>query len=164
MLILRGKVRNVAFFPSLKQNFFAYLSSKVSSRPDWIFEIHQQWQPGYSRVYSNSCCCCSFELEIIKISQSSHKMYNNNSEFSRVYNNFKCPNKNSLETYWRHHVIVRWSYHYNLWKIICTTKGTVWNFGSISDLHCLMANHSSWFIWYKSHLFKRTVMAVLYNP
>ena len=26
---------------SLKQNFIAYRSSKVSSRPDCIFEIHQ---------------------------------------------------------------------------------------------------------------------------
>ena len=32
---------SVAFFPSLKQNFIAYRSSKVSSRPDYIFEIHQ---------------------------------------------------------------------------------------------------------------------------
>ena len=31
----------VAFFPSLKQNFIAYRYSKVSSRPDCIFEIHQ---------------------------------------------------------------------------------------------------------------------------
>ena len=31
------------FFPSLKQNFIAYRSSKVSSRPDCIFEIHQLW-------------------------------------------------------------------------------------------------------------------------
>ena len=30
------------------------------------------------RVYSNCCCSCSFEAEIIKISQSSHKMYSNN--------------------------------------------------------------------------------------
>ena len=30
-----------SFFPSLKQNFIAYRSSKVSSRPDCIFEIHQ---------------------------------------------------------------------------------------------------------------------------
>ena len=66
-----------AFIPSLKQNFVAYRSSKVSSRPDSIFEIHQLWQPGFSRVYSNCCCSCSFELEIIKIGQSSHKMYNN---------------------------------------------------------------------------------------
>ena len=35
---------SVAFFPSLKQNFIAYRSSKVSSRPDCIFEIYQLWQ------------------------------------------------------------------------------------------------------------------------
>ena len=31
---------SMAFFPSLKHNFIAYLSSKVSSRSDCIFEIH----------------------------------------------------------------------------------------------------------------------------
>ena len=66
------------FFPSLKQNFIAYCSSKVSSRSDCIFEIHQLWQSGFSRVYSNSYCSCSFEAEIMKIGQSSHKMYSNN--------------------------------------------------------------------------------------
>ena len=35
------------FFPSLKQTFIAYRSSKVSSRLDCIFEIHQLWQVGY---------------------------------------------------------------------------------------------------------------------
>ena len=44
---------SVAFFPSFKQNFIAYRSSKVSSRPDCILEIHQLWQSGFSRVYSN---------------------------------------------------------------------------------------------------------------
>ena len=68
----------VAFFPSQKQNFIAYRSSKVSSRPDCIFEIYQLWQSGFSRVYFNCCCSCSFEPEIIKIGQSSHKMYSNN--------------------------------------------------------------------------------------
>ena len=67
-----------SFFPSLKQNFIAYRSSKVSSCPDYIFEIHQLWQSGFSRVYSNCCCSCWFEAEIIKIGQSSHKMYSNN--------------------------------------------------------------------------------------
>ena len=66
---------SVAFFPSLKQNFIAYCSSKVS---DWIFEINQLWQSGFSRVYSNCCCSCSFEPENIKIGQSSHNMYSNN--------------------------------------------------------------------------------------
>ena len=69
---------SVAFFSSLKHNFIAYLSYKVSSRPDRIFEIHQLWQSGFSMVYSNCCCSCSFEPEILKIGQSSHKMYSNN--------------------------------------------------------------------------------------
>ena len=46
-----------AFFPSLKQNLIAYRSSKVS---DYIFEIHQLWQSGISRAYSNCYCSCSF--------------------------------------------------------------------------------------------------------
>ena len=29
-------------------------------------------------MYSNFCCSCSFEPEIIKFGQSSHKMYSNN--------------------------------------------------------------------------------------
>ena len=66
---------SVTFFPSLKQNFIGYRSSKVSSCPDCIFEIHQLWQSGFSRVYSDSC---SFEREIIKIGQSFDKMYSNN--------------------------------------------------------------------------------------
>ena len=69
---------SMAFFPSLKENFIAYHSSKVSSHPDCIFEIHQLWQSGFNRVYSNSCCSCSFEAEIIKIGQSFYKMYSNN--------------------------------------------------------------------------------------
>ena len=68
----------VVFFRSLKQNVIAYCSSKVSSHPDWIFEIHQLWQWGFSRVYSNSCCSCSFEPEIRNIGQLSHKKYCNN--------------------------------------------------------------------------------------
>ena len=66
---------SVAFFPSLKQSIIAYRSSKVS---DCIFEIHQLWQSGFSRVYSNCCCSCSFEAEILKIGQLSHTMYSNN--------------------------------------------------------------------------------------
>ena len=90
---------SVAFFPSLKHNFIAYRSFKDS---DCIFEIPQLWQSGFSKVYSNCCCSCSFEAEIIKIGQSSHKMYNNKSEFSSVYDNFKCPYEKSLETYRMH--------------------------------------------------------------
>ena len=35
---------SVAFFPSLKQSFITYSYSKVFSRRDCIFEIHQLWQ------------------------------------------------------------------------------------------------------------------------
>ena len=62
------------FFSNLKQNFIAYRSFKVL---DCIFETHQLWQSGFSRVYSNFCCSCWFEPEIIKIGQSYHKMYSN---------------------------------------------------------------------------------------
>ena len=55
---------SVAFFPSLKQNVIVYRSTKVS---DYIFEIHQLWQSGFSRVYSISCGSFSFELETIKL-------------------------------------------------------------------------------------------------
>ena len=62
----------------LTNNFIAYGSSKVSWRPDCIFVIHQPWQSVFSMVYSNCCRSCSFEPEIIKIGQTSHKMYSNN--------------------------------------------------------------------------------------
>ena len=66
---------SVAFCTSLKHNFIAYSSSKVS---DCIFEIHQLLQSGNSRVYSNCCCSCSFESEIIRIGQPFYNMYSNN--------------------------------------------------------------------------------------
>ena len=75
---LKHPIRFYDIFPSLEQNFIAYRSCKVSSRSYCIFEIHQLWQSGYSRVYSNCCCRCSFELEIIRIGQSSQTMNSNN--------------------------------------------------------------------------------------
>ena len=92
----------LTFFLSLKQNCIAYCSSKVYSRPDCIFEIHQLWQSGFRRVYSNCCCRCSFEPEIIKIGQSSHTMYSNN--ILNFQESTVCPKR--LETYWMHHVWV----------------------------------------------------------
>ena len=96
----------VAFFPGLNQNFIAYRSSKVSSRSNCIFEIHQLWQSGFSRVYSNSCNSCSIKPEIINIDQSSHKMYSNNvltfQESTTILN--ACIKKR-LETYWRYLVL-----------------------------------------------------------
>ena len=92
---------SVGFFPSLKLNFIAYRSPKVSSRPDCIFEIHQLWQSGFSRVYSNCCCSCSIEPEIIKISQSFHKMYSNNilnfQESTTILNAYKKKSGNLLK-------------------------------------------------------------------
>ena len=71
---LKHSIRFCGIFPSLKYNFITYRSS---SRPNCIFEIHQLWQSGFSRVYSDSCCSYSVEPELIKIGQSSHKMYSN---------------------------------------------------------------------------------------
>ena len=72
---LKHSMRFCGIFLNLKRNFIAYRSS---SRPDCIFEIHLLWQSGFSRVYSNYCCSCSFEPEIIRIGQSSQKMCSNN--------------------------------------------------------------------------------------
>ena len=100
----KHSIRFSGTFPSLQQDFIAYRSSKVSSSPDCIFEIHQLWQSGFSRVYSNCCCSCSFEPEIIKIGQSSYKMYSNNLvNFQESTVIFKFLYKKSLETYWMHH-------------------------------------------------------------
>ena len=59
----KHSIRFCGIFPSLKQDFIAYRSSKES---EFIFEIHQLWQSGFSWVYSNCCCSCSFEPEIKK--------------------------------------------------------------------------------------------------
>ena len=92
---LKHSKRFSGIFSKFKTEFYCISFFKMSSRPDCIFEIHQLWQSGFSRGYSNCCCTYSFEPEIIKISQSSHKMYSNNSEFSRVYDNFECLYKKS---------------------------------------------------------------------
>ena len=93
------------FFPSLKQNFIAYRSSKVSSHPDCIFEIHPLWQSGFSKVYSNSCCSCSFEAETIKIGQLSHKTYSNKiMNFQESTTILNAHTKKAWKHYWMHHV------------------------------------------------------------
>ena len=60
---LNHSIRFCGIFPSLKQDFIAYRSCKVS---DSIFEIRQL------------CCSFSFETEVIKVGQSSPNMYSNN--------------------------------------------------------------------------------------
>ena len=98
---LNHSIRFCGIFPSLKPNFIAYRSSKVS---DCIFEIHQLWQSGFSRVYSNCCCSCLFEPEAIKIGQSSHQMYSTNIVNFQESTPILNPCTKSLETYWRHHI------------------------------------------------------------
>ena len=91
----------MAFFPSLKQNFIAYRSSKVSSRPHCIFEIHKLWQSDFSWVYSNCCCSCRFEPEIIKIKLLSYKIDSNNIlNFQESTTILNACTKEILETYW----------------------------------------------------------------
>ena len=97
---LKHSIRFCCIFPSLKQSFIAYHSSKVSSRPDYIFEIHQLWQSGFSRVYSNCCCSCSLEAEILKIGQSSHKMYSNKVLNFQESTTILNTHTKSLETNW----------------------------------------------------------------
>ena len=101
---LKHSIRFCGIFPSLKQNFIAYRSSKVSSRPDCIYEIHQLWQSGFSRVYSNSCCSCWFEPEIKKM--VCHLLRYIAITYW-IFNSlqFWMPVPKSLETYWRHLVI-----------------------------------------------------------
>ena len=99
---LKHSIFFYGIFPSLKQNLIAYHSSKVSSRQDCIFEIDQLWQWGFSRVYSNFCCYCAFVPEIIKIGQSSHKMYSNNilnfQESTTILNAYTKKSGNLLKT------------------------------------------------------------------
>ena len=92
---LKYSIRFYGIFSKLK----TYRFSKFSSRPDCIFEIHELWQSGFSRVFSNCCCSCSFEPEIMKVGQSSYKMYNNNIlHFQGSTTILNACTKKSLET------------------------------------------------------------------
>ena len=98
---LKHSIHFCGIFPKLKQNYHS------SSRPDCIFEIHQLWQSDFSRVYSNSRCSCSIKPEIIKLGQSSHKMYSNNIvNFQESTTILNACTKESLQTFWRPHVIL----------------------------------------------------------
>ena len=67
---LKHSIRFCGIFSKFKTQFYCILFFKLS---DCIFEIHQLWQSGFSRVYSNSWCTCLIEAD-----QSSHLMYSNN--------------------------------------------------------------------------------------
>ena len=123
-------------FCGIFSKFTAYHSSKVSSRPDCIFEILQLWQSGFSRVYSNCCCSCLFEPEIIKIGQSSHKMYSNNIMNFQESDNFKCLYQKSLETYWMHHILfqdIEKNSECQCWKYFCINRRRMILFGKIKE-------------------------------
>ncbi len=48
------------------------------SRHSSLSFIASGWSSGLYPISSQCCCSCSFEAEIIKVGQSSHKMYSNN--------------------------------------------------------------------------------------
>ena len=158
---------SVALFPSLKLNFIAYRSY---SRPDCIFEIHQLWQSGFSRVYSNSCCSCWFELEIIKIGQSSHKMYSNNivnfQECTTILNACTKISGNLLNVRYIYIYIYIYTYIYiyiifALFYVFINPVLVIW-FWLIWFLY-LMAYKPSWVIKCQSYLYRRTVL-IIFNP
>ena len=103
---LKHSICFCGIFPSLKQNFIAYRSSKVSSCPDCIFKIYQLWQSGFSRVHSNSCSSCSFEPEIIKFVSHLIRCIATTYWIFKSLRQFWMPVQKSLETYQRHHVLV----------------------------------------------------------
>ena len=75
---LKHSIRFCGIFSKFKTQFYCISFFWSILMSDCIFAIDQLWQSGFSRVYSNSCCSCSFEPEIIKIGQSSYKMYSTN--------------------------------------------------------------------------------------
>ena len=105
-----------SLMPLKKLNFIAY----HSSRPVCIFKIHQQWQIGFSRVYSNSFSSCSFELEIIKIGQSSYKMYSNDILNFQDSTAILDPCTKKSGTYWRHVISICRS----MYRSLCTHTHT----------------------------------------
>ena len=137
---LKHCIRFCGIFPSLKQNSIVYRSSKVSSRPDCIFEIYQLWKSNFSRLYSNCRCRCSFDSEIIKVGQSSHKMYSNNIlNFQESTTILNVCTKN-LETYWMYCVIFNSSTVNILSCFYSSTKGYSHSNNKVSGIflrHCV---------------------------
>ena len=98
-----------AFFSKFKIEFYC-ISFKIEFYCISFFwsvltsRLHFWNSPAVTIRLSNSWCGCSFKPEIIKIGQSSHKMYSNNilnfQESTTILN--ACT---SLETYWMHLVI-----------------------------------------------------------
>ena len=74
---LKHSIRFSGIFPSLKHNFIAYRSSKVSSCPDCIFEINQLWQSGFTKK------------KIWKFIECTTYIADNNKPFHIVKNHFR---------------------------------------------------------------------------
>ena len=94
---------SVAFFPSLKQNFITYRTSKVSSRPDCIFEIHQLRQALVE--------CIPIAAVAVHLNLKSSKLVRHLIRCIAITNwifkslqQFEMPAQKSLETYWMHYV------------------------------------------------------------
>ena len=103
---LKHCIHFCGIFRSLKQNFIYIV----------LPHIQIAFLKFTSCVYSNCCCSCSFEPEIIKIGQSSHKMFCNNILNFQVYTTIlnACTKKKSgnLLNSHRTWVVIRNSIHY----------------------------------------------------
>ena len=84
----------------------------------FLWHFSKLWQLGFSRVYSNCCCNCSFKAEIIKIGQSSYKMYSNNmlnfQECKTILN--ACTKK-----FWK---LIEDSTYIYIWECVCVCKNS----------------------------------------
>ena len=71
---LKHSIHFCGIFSKFKTEFYciSFFWSVLTSR------LHFCNSPAVTVRLSNCCCSCSFEPEIIKIGQSSHKMYSNN--------------------------------------------------------------------------------------
>ena len=79
-----------SIFPCLKKIFIAYRSSKVSSRPDHIFEIPQLWQLGCIQIPTVAVLLnLKFKKLVCLLIRYIAIIY----WISRVYDNLKCLNK-----------------------------------------------------------------------
>ena len=72
---LKHSIRFCSIFSKFKTEFYC-ISFFLTSRLHFWNSVAVTTR--LNRMYSNCCCSCSFEPEIIKIGQSSHKMYSNN--------------------------------------------------------------------------------------
>ena len=101
-------------------------------------------------MYSNCCCSCSFEPEIIKIGQSSHKIYSINIlifEESLIILN-ACTK--SLETYWIHHVCVCFQLFSFIWESFwheVLLMGIKWDFNLLVFVVWMVFNYSYFCIY-----------------